>query len=63
MIDEQVMEKNQDKERWVLTKTEVPEEDRLYFCIRANYLSGMLACTRGRMCTCAHKSTCWYACD
>lgn len=63
MINEQVKENNQDKERWVLTKIEVPEEESLYFCICASSLSGMLVCTRGRVCTCAYKSTRQYACD
>ena len=63
MMDEKVKENNQDKERWVLTKIEVLEGKRLYFCICASYLSGMLVCTRERVCTCAHRSTCQYACD
>ena len=45
MINEQVKEKNQDKESWVLTNIHVPEEESLYFCISASFLSGMLLCT------------------
>ena len=30
MIDDQVKVSNQDKENWVLTKTEVPGEESLY---------------------------------
>ena len=55
MINEQVKENNQDKERWVLTKIEVLEEESFYFCICASYLSGMLVGKRACMCTCVHR--------
>ena len=45
MIDEQVKENSQDKESWVLTKSHVPREEGLYFCICASFLSGTLVCS------------------
>ena len=45
MIDEQVKENTQDKESRVLTKSDVPGEESLYFCICASFLSGTLVCS------------------
>ena len=52
MIDEQVKENSQDKESWVLTKSHVPREEGLYFCICASFLSGTLVCSH--MCVQMH---------
>ena len=47
MIDEQVKKKknSQDKESRVVTKSHVPGEESLYFCICASFLSGTLVCS------------------
>ena len=39
MIDEQAKKNSQDKESQMLTKSHVPGEESLYFCICANFLS------------------------
>ena len=46
MIDVQAKKNSQDKETWVLTKSHVPGEEGLYFCICASFLSGTLVCSR-----------------
>ena len=45
MIDVQAKKNSQDKETWVLTKSHVPGEEGLYFCICASFLSGTLVCS------------------
>ena len=45
MIDVQAKKNSQDKESWVLTKSHVPGEEGLYFCIFASFLSGTLVCS------------------
>ena len=55
-IDEHVKENNQDKETRVVTKTHVPGEESLYFCISASFLSGILVWTHACVCICDPKS-------
>ena len=45
MIDEQAKKNSQDKESRMLTKSHVPGEESLYFCICASFLSGTLVCS------------------
>ena len=45
MIDEQAKKNSQDKESQMLTKSHVPGEEGLYFCICASFLSGTLVCS------------------
>ena len=46
MIDEQAKKNSQDKESQMLTKSHVPGEESLYFCICTSFLSGTLVCSR-----------------
>ena len=45
MIDEQAKKNSQDKESQMLTKSHVPGEESLYFCICASFLSATLVCS------------------
>ena len=63
MIDEHVKENNQDQEIRVITKTHVPAEESLYFCMPASFLSGILVCAHACVCICVHKIAWQYACE